>query len=141
MRSVPVFLRSIVAGAMLLALARPARAQEPPPPPQPAGRLPSAGDLATARSALKDGLALREKGELDSAVERFQTSYDLVQTPVTAFELGKTQMMRGKILEAQELFQKVTRMPLTLEESGRSASARQEAERLATELEPRIPRL
>jgi hypothetical protein len=104
-------------------------------------REPSAGDLATARAALKEGLALREKGELPASIMRFQTAWDLVPTPVTGFELGKTQMMAGKILQAQELFQKVVRMPASMEESERSKVAREESSRIAKELEPRIPSL
>jgi len=100
---------------------------------------PSAGDLATARAALKEGLALREKGELSAAVGRLQTAWDLVQTPVTGFELGKARMMTGKILQAEELFQKVVRMQQSMEESDRSKTAREESARLAKELEPRIP--
>jgi hypothetical protein len=102
---------------------------------------PTAGDLATARAALKEGLALREKGELPAAIMRFQTAWDLVPTPVTGFELGKTQMMAGKILQAQEHFQKVVRMPASMEESERSKVAREESARLAKEIEPRIPSL
>jgi hypothetical protein len=104
-------------------------------------REPTAGDLATARAALKEALVLREKGELPQSIMRFQTAWDLVPTPVTGFELGKTQMMAGKILQAQELFQKVVRMPPSMEESERSKVAREESARLAKEIEPRIPSL
>jgi hypothetical protein len=104
-------------------------------------REPTAGDLATARAALKEALALREKGELPQSIARFQTAWDLVPTPVTGFELGKTQMMAGKILQAQELFQKVVRMPPSMEESERSKVAREESARLVKEIEPRIPSL
>ena len=102
---------------------------------------PSAGDLATARNALKEGLALREKGDLVGALGRFTTAFDLVQTPVTGFELGKTHLLMGHVMHAHELFQKIGRIPPALEESPRSATAREEASRLAGDLEPRIPTL
>lgn len=102
---------------------------------------PSAGDLATARNALKEGLALREKGDLVGALGRFTTAFDLVQTPVTAFELGKTHLLMGRVMQAHELFQKIGRIPRALEESERSVTAREEANRLAGDLEPRIPSL
>lgn len=102
---------------------------------------PSAGDLATARNALKEGLALREKGDLVGAIGRLTTAHDLVQTPVTAFELGKTHLLMGHVLQAHELFLKIGRIPPALEESQRSATAREEANRLAADLEPRIPTL
>src|SRR5205085_4655531 len=46
-----------------------------------------------------------------------------------------------KILQAQEHFQKVVRMPASMEESERSKVAREESARIAKELEPRIPSL
>jgi hypothetical protein len=104
-------------------------------------REPSAGDLATARTALKEGLALREKGDHEGALARFTTAWDLVQTPVTGFELGKEHMVLHHVLQAHEMFRKVERLPPSSEESSRSAAAREEAARLATELEPRIPSL
>jgi hypothetical protein len=110
-------------------------------PPAAAHPEPSAGDLATARNALKEGLALREKGDLVGALGRFTTVFDLVQTPVTGFELGKTHLRMGHVLQARELFLKIGRMPPALEESERSATAREEAARLAVDLEPRVPTL
>lgn len=127
--------------AMVLVSTSAVAAPAPPPAPAPATKEPSAGDLATARSALREGLALREKSDLRGALARLTTAYELVQTPVTGFELGKTHMLIGHVLEAHELFKKVQRMPPALEESSRSAAAREEAGRLATSLEPRIPAL
>ena len=135
--------------ALSLSVSRVALADAPapaPPAPAPAPAAsvrvePSAGDLATARNALKEGLALREKGDLVGALGRFTTAHDLVPTPVTAFELGKTHLLMGHVLQAHELFIKIGRLPPALEESQRSATAREEAARLATDLEPRIPSL
>jgi hypothetical protein len=122
-----------------LALAAPAHAAEPPS--APAKHEPSAGDLATARTALREGLVLREKGDLAEALMRLSSAYDLVPTPVTGFELGKTHLMLGHVLQAHELFKKVVRMASSMEESARSQTARDEAARLAKEIEPRIPSL
>lgn len=124
--------RLALAGVLAAAMAAsaPAHAEE---------REPSAGDFATARTALREGLALREKGDLDASLMRLTTAFDLVPTPVTGFELGKAYMMTGKILQAHELFKKVLRMPPSMEESDRSRVAREESERLAAELGPRIP--
>ncbi len=97
--------------------------------------------MATARNALRDGLALRDANDVSGALARLTTAWDLVQTPVTGFELGKTHLMLGHVLQAHELFVKVGRMPAALEESSRSATARTEAGRLTDDLEPRIPSL
>lgn len=127
---------------LLLATVAPASAQDKATPaPANAKREPSAGDLATARAALREGLSLRERGDVQPALGRLATAYDLVPTPVTAFELGKTHLMLGNVLQAHELFKKVVRMPASLEESTRSQTSRDEAARLAKEIEPRIPSL
>lgn len=136
--SILVFFASLGGGV------RPSFAAEPPTPPDAAPSTkhePSAGDLATARTALREGLALREKGDLGQAVMRLSSAYDLVPTPVTGFELGKTHLMLGHVLQAHELFKKVVRMAPSMEESPRSQTARDEAARLAKEIEPRIPSL
>jgi hypothetical protein len=102
---------------------------------------PSPADVHTARLALTEGLALREKGDQLGALGRLQTAFDLVATPITAFELGKTHMMLGHVLQAYELFNRVTRMEPRTDESARAKSSRMEAARLSSELEPRIPKL
>lgn len=146
-------LRSTLLGcALLLLVPSVARAADPPastpdspkdaaPAPATQKREPSAGDFATARAALREGLQHREKGELPQALMRLSSAYDLVPTPVTGFELGKTHLMMGHVLQAHELFKKVVRMPPSMEESTRSQNARDEAARLAKEVEPRIPSL
>ncbi len=97
--------------------------------------------MAQARDALRDGVALREKGDLDGAAGKLRIAYGLVPTPITAFELGKTYQALGRILDARELFLSVKRIPRHFEETERSANARDESARLAAELTPRIPSL
>lgn len=104
-------------------------------------REPTAGDVASARNALREGLALREKGDTNGALAPLQSAWDFVPTPITGFELGKTHLMLGHVLQAHELFAKVGRLPLSMEESARSESARDEAARLMKEIAPRIPSL
>jgi hypothetical protein len=134
--------RVLLATILAALAARSPVALAAPPVPTPAPHIePSAGDLATARNALKEGLALREKGDLVAALGRFTTAFDLVQTPVTGFELGKTHLRMGHVLQARELFLKIGRIPPALEESERSATAREEATRLAADLEARVPTL
>lgn len=126
-----------IAGSAL-ALSAPAFGQETPPTPH---HEPTPGDMGTARNALKEGLALRDKGDLPGALARLQTAFDLVPTPITGFELAKTHMLLGHVLSAHEAFMKVVRMPLSLEESSRSQTAREESTKIAKDLEPRIPSL
>jgi hypothetical protein len=126
---------------MVLLASAPAAAQEAPAPAPAAKHEPTAGDLATARGALKDGLTRRSSGDAAGALAPLTSAWDLVPTPVTGFELGKTHLMLGHVLQAHELFKKVVRMPPSLEESSRSQTARDESARLAKEIEPRIPSL
>lgn len=125
-----------IAAACVLFVAGPALADEPAKP-----REPTAGDLASARNALKEGLAAREKGDNNTALARLQSAWDYVHTPVTGFELAKTHLILGHVLQAHEMFANVGRMPPSMEESSRSQVARDEAAKLMKELEPRIPSL
>lgn len=135
--------RRLVASGLLLAglLASPSAFSDEPAKEPPKAREPTAGDLASARNALREGLALRDKGDVPGALARLQSAWDFVPTPVTGFELGKTHLMLGHVLQAHELFAKVGRIPPSLEESSRSQSARDEAARLVKEVAPRIPSL
>lgn len=124
----------LVALLACLAGSRPALAQGSP-------REPTSEDMAQARDALRDGVALREKGELPAAADKLKIAYNLVPTPITAFELGKVYEGLGRLLDARELFLSVKRIPRHFEETERSAAARDESARRADALTPRIPSL
>lgn len=132
--------RAAVVALLTLLVPLPAFADEPAKEPPKATEA-SAGALASARNALREGLVLREKGDTNGALARLQSAWDFVPTPITGFELGKTHLMLGHVLQAHELFAHVGRIPPSMEESTRSESARDEAARLMKEIEPRIPSL
>lgn len=102
---------------------------------------PSAEDVAAARDRLREGVVLRDRGELQPAIEKLRVAYTIIPTPVTAVELGKAYVLAGRVLDARELFLSVRRIAVHPEETARSQSAREEAARAALELEPRIPSL
>lgn len=88
-----------------LALAAPsAHAQSAP------GASPSAADLESARELYKEGKVLRDKGDLQGALERFKAAHAYGQTPVTALELGRTHMQLQQLVEAREVLLSVGRM-------------------------------
>lgn len=122
----------VLAGALS---ATPALADEPKP------QEASAGAVASGRTALREGMALREGGDVKGALGRLQSAWDFIPTPITGFELGKTHLMLGHVLQAHELFARVGRLAPSPEESSRSQTARDEATRLMKEVEPRIPSL
>jgi hypothetical protein len=101
----------------------------------------SAGDVAQARELMNQGKALREKGDLPGAVEKLKAADALIHTPITAIELGRTYALVGKLVESREAFLSIARIPVTPEETARSAAARTESEKLAEQVRPRIPSL
>lgn len=99
---------------------------------------PTAAEVETALALYKDGKALREKGELQPALEKLKAAYALVATPITALELGKTYVAMGKLVEAREVLLTVPRIPVRPNESTKAAEARTESEALAAQIKPRL---
>jgi hypothetical protein len=102
---------------------------------------PSAADLESARELFKEGREARQAGDLKRAIDRFKAAHAYGQTPVTALELGRTQMQAGELIEAREVLLSVARMKVQPDETEKSAAARAEAADLAEEVKKRIPTL
>ncbi len=101
----------------------------------------SASDLESARSALLQGRALRGKGDLAGALEKFKAAHALAHTPVTGIELAKTHAALGQPVEARDICFAVGRMPITREETSRSREARDEANTLAEAMKDKVATL
>lgn len=99
---------------------------------------PNAADAQTALQLYKEGKERREHGDLPAALEKLRAAYALVETPITALELGRTYAMMGKIVEAREVLLGVARLPVRKNESKKATEARAESDKLATELTPRL---
>jgi hypothetical protein len=120
----------LVAGALVaLAPARAASAQ------------PSPSDVAQARELYNQGKDLRSKGDVAGALEKLKAAHAIAGTPLTGLELGRTYAQMGRLVEAQETFLSVARIPVRPEETTRSAAARRECETLAEETRAKIPAL
>ncbi len=102
---------------------------------------PTAVDAENALQLYKDGKALREKGDLQGALAKFRAAHALVETPLTALELGRTYITLGQLIEAREVLLGVARMPVRRNESAKATEARSEAERVAGELRPKLASL
>lgn len=102
-------------------------------------RAQSAADLETARTLHKEGKELRAKGDLQGALVKLRAAHELGKTPITGIELAKTQVMVGQLVEARETCLGIQRVPIAADETERSSSARDEAQKLAEEVRPRIP--
>ncbi len=127
----------VLGTTLLLALPRASAAQ----PAQPPAAQPSAADLESARELFKEGREARQAGDLRKAIERFKAAHAYGQTPVTALELGRTQMQAGDLIEAREVLLSVARMKVQSDETEKSAAARVEAADLADDVKKRIPTL
>jgi hypothetical protein len=107
----------------------------------PAVAAPSASDKETARALMKDGETKREKGDHKSALQSFHAAHAIMNVPTTGLELGRSQMDLGLLVEARDTLLGVTRLPVLPGESANMPAAREEAQALADEIEPRIPTL
>ena len=101
----------------------------------------SAADIAQARELFNEGLALRERGDSDAALEKLKAAHALGGTPITGDELGKTYLALGKLVEARESFLEVARIPVQARETARSKAAREDSARLAEDIRARLPSL
>ncbi len=102
---------------------------------------PSAADSESALQLYKEGKALRDKGEQQAGLEKLRAAYSLVETPITALELGRTYIAVGQLVEARGVLLSVSRIPVRNNESTKAGEARIEAEALAIGLRPRLASL
>jgi hypothetical protein len=101
----------------------------------------SASDVAQGREFFNQGKDLRGKGDLTGALEKLKAAHALANTPITGIELGRTYQLLGQLVEAEEAFLSVARIPVLPQETGRSATARRESATLAEQVRVRIPSL
>ncbi len=100
---------------------------------------PSSADRATARSLLDQGDALFEKGDFRGAVEKYAGAHAIMGVPTTGLPLARAQIKIGRLLEAIDALESVRHFPVKGDEPGPFIAARVEAERLLSDLVPRIP--
>ncbi len=102
---------------------------------------PTAADIESGKVAYRDGKTLRDQGDLTGALAKFKAAYAMVPTPITALEVGKTQIALGHLVEAREVLTSIDRLPKKPDESEKAADSRKEAEHLAAELTPKLASL
>jgi len=101
----------------------------------------SAADIESARQLYNQGIALRDRGDQQGALEKFRAAHALGNTPITGIELCKTHAALAQPVEAREVCLGVARIPPLAGETSRSQDARNEAARIAEEVKPRIASL
>jgi hypothetical protein len=96
---------------------------------------------ATARAAYLAGVALQEKGSCPGAIPRFETAQRYFPAPTHLLHLGQCQAAVGKLVEASETFESLSRAQIGSDASEAFRQARDEGRRELTKLKPRIPTL
>lgn len=92
-------------------------------------------EAAAARALFEEGVAFFDRGELESAEDRFRRSLAIRRTDSVMFNLAAVLVRGGRFVESQELFRRVAAS------EGASERLRAEARARADVVGPRIARL
>jgi hypothetical protein len=102
---------------------------------------PSAGDKETARSLLQDADHKYDAKDYRAALQGYEGAHAIMGYPTTGLAVAKTRAALGLLVEARDMALEVTRMPAKSSEAPAFSKARASAEKLAQELQQRIPSL
>lgn len=103
--------------------------------------VPTAEERARARALMDLGDARFEAKNYASALEQYRAADEIMGVPTTGIEVGRTLERLDRLLEAREALRKVSEYPQRPDEPKPFASARQRADRLLSDIAPRIPRV
>jgi hypothetical protein len=98
-------------------------------------------DVDAARALFRQGNELHEKNDLNGALEKYEAAHALVATPITGLMVARTHLELGHLLAARDVLVAVRKMPVKPKESDNTKAARTEADKLADELDARIPKI
>lgn len=107
----------------------------------PASAEPSPKDVEAAKTEFVAGLDSRDKGDAEGALAHFRAAYGLVPTPITALEVGKTELALGRVAAAHATFASAAALPPKEGESAKAKDARAEAAKLAAETQAKLARV
>jgi hypothetical protein len=102
---------------------------------------PNPEDRETARSLMQEGRDLREKGDLQGALARFQAADGIMRVPTTGFEVARTQVALHLLIEARDTISAIRKTPAKPTDPQPFTEARNRAEELDASLTQRIPAL
>lgn len=105
-----------------------ARAQQPTPQ-----------DRETARALMQEGDAKVEDKDHAGALDAYQKAHAIMGVPSTGIEVARMLAALGRLIEAREMALSVLRMTPSPNEPKPFAKARTDAQKLADELDERIP--
>jgi len=96
---------------------------------------------SSARAAFEEGLALQEKGACGEAVQRFQTAQRLYDAPTHLLHLAQCQAATGKVLDAQETYETLSRAKLDPQAPEAFTKAKDQAATELPAVKARVPTL
>lgn len=94
---------------------------------------------ATATKLMKDGIAARDRGDLEGAEKAFASAHAIANLPSSGYALAKVYEKRGKLLLALQVARGVTRMTSAPEWTSASVEGFTSSAALVSDLEPRVP--
>jgi hypothetical protein len=100
---------------------------------------PSLSDRETARNLMDEGDKKRDSGDMKGALAAYEKADALMKVPTTGIEVARTQIALGKLLEARETLNRVSKIPAKAGEPAPFRDARKQADTLNAELANRIP--
>ena len=101
----------------------------------------SPADRETARSMMQEGRDLRDKGDVKGALQRFKAADDIMHVPTTSFEVARTQVSLGLLVEARDTIAAIHKTQAQPDDPTPFKDARVKADELDAQLEGRIPTL
>jgi hypothetical protein len=101
----------------------------------------SDGDKAAARQLTFDGYAALDRKDYAGAADRFARADAIFHAPTVLLGLARARVGLGKLLSAQEIYNRLIREPLAPGASETFVRAVDEGRRELAALEPRIPAL
>lgn len=101
----------------------------------------SEGDKAAARQLTIDGYSALDRKDYAGAADKFRRASTLIQVPTVTLGLARAQVGLGKLVSAQESYNRLIREPLAPGASPALTKAVEDGRTELAALEPRIPSL
>lgn len=96
---------------------------------------------ATARAAYIEGVSLQEKNDCAAALPKFEVAQKMFNAPTHLLHIAQCQAATGKLVEAQETYETLTRMTIATDAPQAFKQAQDEGKKELPALKPRIPTL
>lgn len=96
---------------------------------------------ATARAAYIEGVSLQEKNDCAGALPKFEVAQKMFNAPTHLLRIAQCQAALGKLVEAQETYETLTRATIAADAPQAFRQAQDEGKKELPALKPRIPSL